>query len=748
MIIKNLLRRKGRTLLTMLGISIGVAAIIGLGSMAEGLNSGYTSMVSGSKADLVLSQPDSYDISMSTVDENVQNELEGMPEISSFSAMVQGIVATDESPYFFIFGYPEDSFIMPRFIINQGVGFDSPESKRLHGKPILIGKSASETLHKNVGDTLRFTGKTFRIIGIYQTGDAFEDSGAVLKLRDAQELLGKTHQVSLFYIQLKDPSLGDRLKTRVERLWPDLLLAGSKEFTNKQGMVDNLRVTMWVISGLAILIGGVGMMNSQLMAVYERTREIGVLRAIGWPSSSVLWMILGETIVVCFLGGIVGVFLGWIFLSSFSTITASWGVSKTYLEPGLLLQAFGVVLVLGIVGGLYPAWRASRLQPIEALRYEGGFGGKKARHFPFGGMAVQSLWSRTTRTILTLGGIALTIGAILSMEGLVSGMTDSITSMFSSDSEIMIRQSNIADTSYSAIDEKIGDKLEAMADVENVSGLIFTAVAMPEAGGFFILQGYRPSDYAISRFNIVEGQAINNNRQVMIGRMVADSLKKSVGESIDLGGSRFKIVGIYESNVSWEELGGVISLRDAQTLTGKPRKVTMYSLNLADHVDAGKLVGRINSSIPDVHASLAGDFVDQMADMQNTYAMMDGLNFMAILIGGLGVMNTMLMAVLERTREIGVMRALGWRRRDILGLILRESLLLGALGGVLGVLMAVGLSVILSLSSGAAEMYKPVFSAGLILQSIIAATALGLVGGLYPAFRATRQEPIEALRYE
>ncbi|MHC1783149.1 MAG: ABC transporter permease [Anaerolineaceae bacterium] len=518
MIIKNLLRRKVRTLLTMLGISIGVAAIIGLGSMAEGLSAGYSSMISGAKADLVLSQPDAYDISMSTVDEEVGDDLAKMPEIDKYSAMVQGIVITEDSPYFFIFGYPEDSFILPRFIIQEGVGLDDPEAKRLHGKPILIGKSASETLHKKVGDTLRFTGKTFRIIGIYQTGDAFEDSGAVLGLKDAQELLGKTHQVGLFYIQLKDVSMSERLKTRIERQWPDLLLAGSQEFSKKQGMVDGMRITMWVISGLAILLGGVGMMNSQLMAVYERTREIGVLRAVGWPSSRVLWMILGETIIVCLLGGLIGIVLGWVFLSAFSSITSSWGASSTELQPGLLLQAFGVVITLGIVGGLYPAWRASRLQPIEALRYEGGFGGKKARHLPVGGMAVQSLWSRTTRTFLTLGGIAITIGAILFMQGLVTGMTESMSDMFMTETQVMIRQNNVSDTSYSAIDERVGAKLAAMDDVEGITGLVFTAVAMPEAGGFFIVQGYHPSDFAISRFNIVEGQAIRSNHQVMIGQ--------------------------------------------------------------------------------------------------------------------------------------------------------------------------------------------------------------------------------------
>jgi ABC-type antimicrobial peptide transport system permease subunit len=334
------------------------------------------------------------------------------------------------------------------------------------------------------------------------------------------------------------------------------------------------------------------------------------------------------------------------------------------------------------------------------------------------------------------------------MGGMVASLTDSMTDMFITEMQIMIRQNNVADTAYSAIDERVGAKLAAMQDVESVSGLIFSAVSMPDAGGFFIIQGYHPTDFGINRFNVVEGLPIKGNRQIMIGRTVADSMKKKVGESIDLGGSRFKIVGIYESNVSWEEIGGVITLRDAQTLTGKPRKVTMYGLKLAKNVDAEELVNKINSSNPDIHAALSGDFVNQMADMQNTYAMMDGLNFMAILIGGLGVMNTMLMAVMERTREIGVMRALGWRRRNILDMIMRESVLIGLAGGLVGILLAVFLAIIISISPGAINMYTPRFSFVMIFQSIMVAVVLGVAGGFYPAYRATKQEPVEALRYE
>ena len=127
-----------------------------------------------------------------------------------------------------------------------------------------------------------------------------------------------------------------------------------------------------MIGGLAIVIGGVGMMNAQLMAVYERTREIGVLRATGWRRSRVLRLILGESIVVCLAGGLLGILLGWLLLRAALSGDGDDGHRTGRLSPGLVAQALLVVLVLGLVGGLYPAWRASRLLPVEALRYEGG----------------------------------------------------------------------------------------------------------------------------------------------------------------------------------------------------------------------------------------------------------------------------------------------------------------------------------------------------------------------------------------
>ncbi len=747
MIFKNLFRQKGRTILTIFGISIGVAAIVGLGALANGLQAGYDSILTGSKADLILSQPGAVDLTTTSIDESNGADLDAMSEITSVSGMLQGFVLTENVPYFFIYGYPEDSFVLSRFNIIAGGGLGSREAQLAHGNPILLGASAAEVLNKEVGDSIRIMESVFRVVGIYETGATLEDNGAVLSLRDAQEILGKPRQVSVFYIQLKDPSLSERLERRIERLWPELSLSGTDEFADKQLMGDYIQGFAWGIAGLAILIGGVSMMNAQLMSVIERTREIGVLRATGWSSRRVLGMILSESLLVSLLGGALGVLFGWLVLMAFSNVAGFFGASATNIGFGILFQAFATVTILGLVGGSYPAWRASRLQPVEALRYEGGATGSQVRRFPVGNMAVQSLWQRTTRTLLTLGVIGITVGGILAVEAIIGGVTNVMSAM-SGDSEVMVRQAGIADTEFSAIDERVGDKISSFPGVSHVSGLGFAGAILPDSGTIFILFGYAPNEYAIQRFNIVEGEPLTNNHQILLGRMMSDSLNRTVGDTVEIGGNRYRVVGIYESGASWEEMGGVVTLRDAQAFMGRPRKVTMYMVKVDDPSLAPEIVERINTVLPDTHASLSGEFVEQMPDMQTMDGILVAISFLAFAVGGIGVLNTMLMSVLERTREIGVLRALGWRRRRVLGMIINESLLLGLFGGAAGILFAFGLTYLFTLIPMFGSFLYPQWDFPIFARAVSVALLLGLLGGLYPAYRATRLQPVEALRYE
>ena len=264
----------------------------------------------------------------------------------------------------------------------------------------------------------------------------------------------------------------------------------------------------------------------------------------------------------------------------------------------------------------------------------------------------------------------------------------------------------------------------------------------------FVLQGYAPNEFTIQRFHIVAGQMLTGNRQILLGQLMADKLSKEVGDMVELSGMRFRVVGIYESNVGWEQMGGVTTLRDAQNFVGRPRQVSMIGIKVKDAAQAQAISERINSQFPGVYAALSSEFAEEMPDIQSSNAMLGGISLMAIIVGGLGVLNTMLMAVFERTREIGVLRALGWRRRAVLRLILQESVLLGLLGGIAGIVISFGLIQLMQMNETLGSWVDPVWNVGAFARAILLSLSLGAAGGLYPAFRATRLQPLEALRYE
>jgi putative ABC transport system permease protein len=221
-----------------------------------------------------------------------------------------------------------------------------------------------------VGDAIRITGSTFRIVGIYETGNGFEDRAAVVPLREAQTLALQPHRVSMLYVKLSDPDKADQLQARVERRFPDLAVSTSSGFINQEQLLEVLQEMVGQISFLAIFIGGVGILNTMLMSVLERTGEIGVLRALGWRRRRVLGMILQESLILGAVGGVCGIFLGFGLGSLIGLMPGMFGAMKPLYTPQLLVQAVMVAAVAGVVGGLYPAWRATRMRPVEALRYE------------------------------------------------------------------------------------------------------------------------------------------------------------------------------------------------------------------------------------------------------------------------------------------------------------------------------------------------------------------------------------------
>jgi ABC-type antimicrobial peptide transport system permease subunit len=743
MILKNLFRRKGRTLVTLVGISIGVAAIIALGAISKGLKAGFAAMTQGSQADLVISQAESLSALVSSVDETVGDEVRSLPGVADVNGMLYTNALLDNTTYLILFGYDPDGFAIDHFRIVAGQPL--AEARGVRGKPLILGRQAAESMDVGVGDALRITGSAFRVVGIYETGSGFEDAAAVVPLAEAQTLALQPHRVSVLYVKLDDPGLADQVQTRIERRFKDLSISTSGGFASQEELFELLDGIAMAVAGLAVVIGGIIMTNTLWMSVFERTREIGVLRSLGWRRRRVLGLILGESVILALLGGLIGGGLGLLSLLAIRESGSVLGIFGSQLTPDVFIRALVTVLVLGLVGGAYPAWWASRLLPLEALQYEGG-GKARASRLP-GGMTVRNLWRRRTRTALTLLSIGVSIAAIVALGGVAGGMVGAFTTMMrDSQTDLFVAEAGV-DMDFSAIDERVGERLAARPEVDGVSGMFWTGASTEEMP-MLIIYGYHPREFAIRRYRIIEGEPLSGRRQIIVGRITAEKAGVDVGDTLRLLNSNFHVVGIYETGTAFEDAGVVIGLREAQSITGKLRQVQFYLVSLRDPDQVDAVQAELEAAFPDLDFSLTSELAESTSDFRVMTEMADQISLAAVFIGALGMLNTMLMSVLERTREIGVLRSLGWRRRRVLWMILKESLILGAVGGILGIPLGVGLGMLVGTAGIWGGALEPTYTPRLFVQAVVVAAVAGAIGGLYPAWRATRMRPVEALRYE
>jgi ABC-type antimicrobial peptide transport system permease subunit len=558
MVFRNLWRRKARSLLTMLGIGIGVAAVIALGAMAQGIAEGYAAFAGGSGADLLVTKTDAGDLTLSTVDEMAGERIAQLADVHNVSGVIFNIVKLEKIPYFIVGGYDPEEVAIQHFKIVEG----QPLSR---DKEIILGNQAADNLKKSIGDTIRLYETPFRIVGIYETGQSFEDGGGIISLNDAQAIFKKPRQVTFFEVQVRDPTQLDGVKARIEQLFDDLSVSEASDVADEQVTVQSMKAMAWGIGLIAVLIGGLGMMNTMVMSVFEQTREIGVLRAVGWRKGRVLRLIMSQSLVLSALGGLLGIGIGLGLVGLINHTPAISSYAPGVVQPSLLVQGMIVALVLGTVGGLYPAWRAAGLSPIEAMRYDSGSGdGDEPTWAQAFGVTFRNLARRRVRSLLTMGGIAIGVGLIVALGAITEGIIRDFTALAAQGgAELIAMQSNVADMGYSVIEERVGHAIGAMPEVDDVSGVVW-GFSIGQDVPFLIIFGMDPNSGAIQHFQIVEGERIQGRGELMLGKAAADTLKKQVGDVIRLPGGIFRVTGIYETGIGYEEGGGVMALPDAQ----------------------------------------------------------------------------------------------------------------------------------------------------------------------------------------
>ncbi|MGE0059768.1 MAG: ABC transporter permease [Dehalococcoidia bacterium] len=365
LVFKNLFRQRVRTSLTVLGIALGITTVITLGVVTGSLKNTAGEIITLGGADFMVAQQGAADLSFSIVPESDAEGVAALPGVERAETALFHITRVGSNPFFFLVGRTA-----------EGVAASPPaslEGRTFGSRPdeIMLGFRAAADLGAGVGDTVTLEDLQFTVVGIYQTGSLYEDGGAYAPLATVQQIAAKSGVVTAVFITVEPRTDLKQLAARIEDEFPNLAtILDVSEYGKVDQGITILDSANLAISILAVGIGAIGVMNTMVMSVFERTREIGILRAVGWSGSRILRMILGESLLLCFAAAVFGSIVAILAVQALMLVETI----SSLLEPRYTLDVFvrglAVAVIVSVAGAAYPAYRAVRLSPMEALRYE------------------------------------------------------------------------------------------------------------------------------------------------------------------------------------------------------------------------------------------------------------------------------------------------------------------------------------------------------------------------------------------
>ena len=366
-IFKNLLRRKVRSLLTVVGIAVGVAAVVAMTAIAWGFEKSWTGTYTARGTDLAVTKTASKSPMPAAFDEAVGEQLGKLSGVQAVSGLLTDFVGIEESPGMIVFGWESGSFLWDHLKLVEG---RRPGDGK---KEIVLGTVSAELLGKQTGSTVQIDVSEFIVCGIFESSALVENGSLIMALPQMQALTDNPGKVNFFNLRL-DPKVDEAgitaLKQTIREKFTGFNAFKASEMASNNTAVQLTKAMGWATSVIALVVGAIGMMNTIFMSVFERMHEIGILLAIGWRRRRILRMILWESLVLSLAGGVVGSLIGFAAVRALEATPMLRGRIEGDLSPQLFLMAFLVALGLGILGGLYPAWRGSRMTPNTALRYE------------------------------------------------------------------------------------------------------------------------------------------------------------------------------------------------------------------------------------------------------------------------------------------------------------------------------------------------------------------------------------------
>lgn len=384
MALKSISSNKVRAFLTMLGVIIGVSSVITAVAFAEGSTKQITDSIEGLGSNLITinitgrgsNRNITYEELKTFVNNNSSDINVVAPLVSSSMTLKVGTKSRTTT----VIGTSEEYETVKSRHVQSGrfiLSFDNDYKL----KTAVIGTAVANDLFEGqnpVGQNLKINGQIFKVVGLLQEIDGSQDSSnddqVIIPVTVGQRL-SKNANIRSFTVQAADATTVDSAMTKLKAYLTEIY--GSEDYfkvfnqaqvlSTLNTITSTLMIVLGGIAAISLVVGGIGIMNIMLVSVTERTREIGIRKAIGAKRKNIMVQFLIEAIMITGIGGLIGILIG---ISCIKFIIGGFNITTPVYSAFWILLSFGISLGVGVVFGMFPAYKAARLNPIEALRFE------------------------------------------------------------------------------------------------------------------------------------------------------------------------------------------------------------------------------------------------------------------------------------------------------------------------------------------------------------------------------------------
>ena len=360
-ITRSLKRRPVRTGLTLLGISVGIAAVVALIGLSRGLVASWSAGMKQRGTDVVVHNMRG-SLTPKPFPATAKDRVAQVPGVAATCMILVDLMSIESAELMIVSGREWDCYAWKNLQLTSG-RLPNDQNERA----VVLGTTAADILKKKVGDTVQIETEELAVVGIVNGGAFVENGSIILPLPVLQQITGNTNQISAVDVRVASGADIQKLCAEINRVVPEARAERASEHVASGEGYRVINAMSWGTSLLAVLVGVLGVTNTMLMSVFERKQEIAVLLALGWKRNRIVRMILYESALLGFFGGVTGVILGVLGVQLLKHAPAVRGLLEPDLTPNLMLVAIAIAVFTGVLSGLYPAWRSSTVTPSLAL---------------------------------------------------------------------------------------------------------------------------------------------------------------------------------------------------------------------------------------------------------------------------------------------------------------------------------------------------------------------------------------------